>query len=178
MRRRPGPTQNVSMPIPLFAVALAYLVLAVITVVLTVIDLRRRRLPNAIVLPAYPVILGLLALACFGGAEWSALGRAVVGSVVLCGFYAILRLLPSGGMGGGDVKLAAVIGLSMGWVGWGAVVVGGLAAFLLGGMFGTVLLLTRRADRRTAIPFGPWMLLGTWIGIIWGEVLALAALPV
>jgi leader peptidase (prepilin peptidase)/N-methyltransferase len=74
-------------------------------------------------------------------------------------------------MGLGDVKLAGVLGIALGWVGWGAVVVGGFAAFLLGGVFGIALMVTRRAGRRTGIPFGPWMILGAGVGAVVGEPL-------
>ena len=70
-------------------------------------------------------------------------------------------------MGGGDVKLAGVVGLYLGWIGWGTLAVGAFAAFLLGGLFGIVLLIA--AGRRTAIPFGPWMIAGAWLGILTGE---------
>jgi leader peptidase (prepilin peptidase)/N-methyltransferase len=91
---------------------------------------------------------------------------------LLYGFYLALRLIHVGGMGGGDVKLAGVIGLYLGWLGWGALAVGALAAFLLGGVFGVLLLALRRAGRRSAIPFGPWMLAGAWTGILAGEAVS------
>ena len=69
----------------------------------------------------------------------------------------------------GDVKLAAVLGLYLGWLGWGVLAVGAFAAFLLGGIFAIALLLIGRARRRTAIPFGPWMIAGTWLGIALGS---------
>ena len=153
-------------------IAIAYLYFAAISVALALIDLDTRRLPNAIVLPSYVVSLVLLALACALGADWSALLRAVIAMAVLFAFYATLRAIRPDGMGGGDVKLAGLIGIQLGWLGWGSVVVGAFAAFLLGGVFGGALLLARRAGRRTAIPFGPWMLVGAWIGIVAGEPIA------
>lgn len=150
-------------------VAVALLFFAAISVVLSVIDLKTHRLPNAIVLPSYLVSFFLLTLACVFGADWTALLRAAIAMVVVFGFYFLLRAIRPGGMGGGDVKLAGLIGIQLGWFGWGSVVVGTLAAFLLGGLFGLVLLLARRARRRTAIPFGPWMLAGAWTGIAVGQ---------
>ncbi len=75
-------------------------------------------------------------------------------------------------MGFGDVKLAALLGLYLGFVGLPQLAVGVLAAFLLGGLAGATLLVLRRADRRTAIPFGPWMLAGAWVGILAGTPIA------
>ncbi len=150
-------------------VAVAVLYFAAISVVLSTIDLKTHRLPNAIVLPSYLVSLFLLTLACVLGGDWFALLRAAIAMVVLFGFYALLRAIRPDGMGGGDVKLAGLIGIQLGWFGVGSVIVGTLAAFVLGGLFSVVLLLTRRAGRRTAIPFGPWMLAGAWVGITAGE---------
>lgn len=154
------------------AVVVAYLYFASITIALALIDVDTHRLPNVIVLPSYAVIGALFTLACLLGAEWSALLRAAVGGAVSFAFYALLRVIRPGGMGGGDVKLAGVVGLCLGWLGWGALVVGTFAAFLLGGVFGILLILARRANRRTAIPFGPFMLAGAWVGIAAGEWLA------
>ena len=84
-------------------------------------------------------------------------------------FYALLRLIRPGGMGGGDVKLAGVVGIYLGWLGWAPLAVGAFAAFLYGGVFGSALLLGRRAGRKTAIPFGPWILAGAWTGVFAGE---------
>jgi leader peptidase (prepilin peptidase)/N-methyltransferase len=153
-------------------VAIAYLYFAAVSVVLALIDLDVRRLPNVIVLPSYVVTLVLLTLACLLGADWWALLRSALAGVALFTFYAILRVIRPDGMGGGDVKLAGLIGIQLGWLGWGSVIVGAFAAFVLGGIFGIALMLARRAGRRTAIPFGPWMLAGAWVGIILGEPIA------
>lgn len=148
---------------------IAYLYLAAITIVLTLIDLDTQRLPNAIVLPSYLVAAVTLAVVSLLSGDWEALLRAAVGMVALYAFYAILRLARPGGMGGGDVKLAGVVGLYLGYIGWGALLVGAFAAFVLGGIFGLALIIVRRAGRRTAIPFGPWMLAGGWVGILAGQ---------
>lgn len=156
----------------LIIAALAYAYFAVISVVLTVIDLRVRRLPNAIVLPSYLVVLALFTVACLVGMSWDALLRAVIAGAALFVFYLVLRLIRPAGMGGGDVKLAGVIGMLLGWLGWGSFAVGAFAAFLLGGLFGLALVLTRRGGRKTSIPFGPWMIAGAWVGILTGQRLA------
>jgi leader peptidase (prepilin peptidase)/N-methyltransferase len=68
-------------------------------------------------------------------------------------------------MGFGDVKLAGLLGLYLGWLGWSPVLVGTFTGFLLGGVAGMALLLARRADRRTGIPFGPAMLAGALLAL-------------
>ena len=153
-------------------VTAAYLYLAAISIALALIDIDTHRLPDSIVLPGYVVMPALFATACVLGAEWSSLLRAAIGGLALYLFYLVLRLVRPAGMGGGDVKLAGVLGLSLAWLGWGALAVGAFAAFLLGGVFGLALIAARRAGRKTAIPFGPFMLAGAWIGILAGEAIA------
>lgn len=153
----------------------AYWYLAAIAVALALIDIDVHRLPDAIVLPSYPVALVLLALASWnptGQADWAALVRAVLGGVILLVVYFVLVLVYPRGMGLGDVKLAGVLGLYLGWIGWDALVVGWFAAFLLGGLYAVALLVTRRAGRGSGIPFGPWMLAGAAVGLVLGPVVA------
>lgn len=144
---------------------------AAVSSVLVMVDLDTRRLPNAIVLPSYGVGLVLLGLACAFGADWSDLLRAVSGMAAMYAAYWLIRLVRPDGMGGGDVKLAGLAGLHLGWIGWGPLAVGWLAAFLLGGGYAVALMASGRATRRTALPFGPWLLAGAWVGIWFGEQL-------
>ncbi len=150
----------------------ALLYLAAVAVALALIDLAVRRLPDAIVLPSYVVGFVLLALASWnpgGTSDWPALVRAAVGGAVMYVVYFVLVLIYPKGMGFGDVKLAGVLGMYLGWAGWGALVVGWFSGFVLGGVFSLVLVVARRAGRGSAIPFGPWMLLGAGVGLAWGE---------
>jgi leader peptidase (prepilin peptidase)/N-methyltransferase len=150
-------------------VILAYLYFAAVSIVLTLIDLDTHRLPNSIVLPSYLVAGTLLAVAAGLTGEWTALMRAAISLATLYAFYFVLRLARPYGMGGGDVKLAGLIGIYLGWIGWGALAVGAFAAFLYGGVFGIALMIMRRAGRRDAIPFGHWMIAGAWTGVFVGE---------
>jgi leader peptidase (prepilin peptidase)/N-methyltransferase len=149
-------------------VLIAYLYLAAVSIALALIDLDVRRLPNSIVLPSYLVGIALLGAASILSGDYMALLRAGIGLAALWAAYLALALAYPGGMGFGDVKLAGVLGLFLGYLGWGELVIGAFAAFLLGGLFGIGLLLTRRASRKSGIPFGPWMLTGAWAGILFG----------
>jgi leader peptidase (prepilin peptidase) / N-methyltransferase len=143
----------------------AYLYLAAVAVALAVIDLEVRRLPNRIVLPSYLVGAVLLIAASGFSGDWPAVLRGLAAMAVLfAGYFALAWVYP-GGMGFGDVKLAGLLGLYLGWLGWSAVWLGTLTGFLLGGLAGAVLLAARRAGRRTAIPFGPAMLAGALFAI-------------
>jgi len=99
---------------------------------------------------------------------WGALLRAVLAGVVLYVLYLVLALVSpgGGGLGYGDVKLAGLLGLLLGWVGWGPVVVSVLAAFVMGGVVALVLLVVRRASRSSLIAFGPPMILGAWVALM------------
>ena len=163
-----SPTQ-----IATFALTLvAYLYLAAISVALTLIDLDTHTLPNRIVLPSYVVGIALLGSAAIIGSNYSAIFMAGLGLVVLWVSYLAMALVYPGGMGLGDVKLAGVLGLFLGWVGWAPLVVGAFGAFLLGGVFSIVLLLTGRATRTSGIPFGPWMIAGAWVGLFFGNTIS------
>ncbi|MCK2037206.1 A24 family peptidase [Microbacterium sp. SSW1-49] len=146
-------------------VALVHLALAGIGACLIVIDVRTHRLPNRIVLPTLAGLLLLVLLDAIGTGGTRTLLRALLGALILGGFYAALRLLSPAGMGGGDVKLAVVIGLLLGWHGWQALAVGAASAFVLGALYALVLIALRRADGKTRIAFGPWMIAGAVVGI-------------
>ncbi len=147
----------------------AYLYFVAAAIALALIDLDTRTLPNRIVIPSIAIVGILLAAASFGTGDWFALLWAFVAGAALFVFYLILVLIYPSGMGLGDVKLAAVVGLALGYLGWGSLIVGAFAAFLLGGVFSIVLVGLGRATRKTGIPFGPWMLLGAWVGIVFGR---------
>lgn len=148
----------------------AHVALAAVSLPLAAIDVAVHRLPDVLVLPAGGVVLVLLAAACFSGAPWAWFARALAAAAALGGFYLVLHLAGRTGMGAGDVKLAVLLGLVLGWSGWDAVVLGGAAAFILGGVFGALLIAARRAGRHTAIAFGPWMLTGAWAGVVAGPL--------
>lgn len=177
-------------------------VFAALTVVLTLIDLDTNKLPNVIVLPGWAAVVALLLITTVAmvlmpqpvleagamgpstgsgtqgvgsGTQlevWMPLLRALIGGAALFIFYFLLRAISPRGMGGGDVKLAGLAGTVLGWFGWGELLIGAFSAFLLGGLFGVVLIALGRAKGKTAIPFGPWILAGAWVGILAGSPLS------
>ena len=114
----------------------------------------------------------LLGLGAALGSESGDFWRAVLGGAVMFALYFGLCFAYPAGMGFGDVKLAGVLGLFVGWLGWGEWAVALFLGFLLGAVFGIALMAVRRGGRKTAVPFGPFMLLGTLIAVLWGGRLA------
>ncbi len=179
----PHPTPGMLTDAGFWGILITLAVFAGLSVALTLIDLDVKRLPDAIVLPGWGAIVVLLFVTTLvagvstGSATqswaaqigWDDFLRALFGGAALFLFYYLIRLISPRGMGGGDVKLAGLVGTVLGWFGWGALAFGAFAAFLLGGIFGGILLLTGRARRRSAIPFGPWIIAGAWVGIVVGE---------
>jgi leader peptidase (prepilin peptidase)/N-methyltransferase len=142
----------------------AYLYLAAIAIVLAAIDLDVRRLPDKIVLPSYAVAVALLAPAVLAEHSWTAATRGLIAAGVLYAGYWLLAVVPKG-IGGGDLKLAPLLGFYLGWLSWSSVAVGAFAGFLLGGLAGGLLLAFKRANRKTRIPFGPYMLAGALLAV-------------
>ena len=143
----------------------AYLLFAWMAVVLVWIDADVHRLPDGIVLPAYPALIALVVVATAGLGQWSALWRALACMAALYAVYFVLAFISPSSLGFGDVKLSGLIGLVLGWLGVPQVVVGSFAGFLVGGLFGLVLLAGRRVGLRSHIAFGPPMLVGAFIAV-------------
>ncbi|MCW2600796.1 MAG: Prepilin peptidase [Frankiales bacterium] len=156
----------------------AYLYLAAIGIALALIDLDVKRLPDALTLPSYVVVAVLLAFAAVAGHHPGALLRALVGAVVLGAFYFVVWFAYPAGMGFGDVKLAPTLGAYLGWLGYGVLATGAFLGFLYGGLIGIGLVLFKEGGRKTKIPFGPFMLLGTLTAILFGQELVDAYLSV
>ena len=149
----------------------AFLYLTAIAIALALIDIDVHRLPNAIVLPSYVVGGVLLAVPSLVAGDYGQLLRAALAAAALYTFYFVLVLVYPSGMGFGDVKLAGVLGMYLGWLGWGELVVGAFLAFLVGGIVGGALMVSGKAGRKTKIPFGPYMLVGAFGGIFFGDAL-------
>ena len=154
-----------------YAALPAYLLFAWLTVCLVWIDLDVHRLPVGLTRPALPAFVVLLLPPTIATGEWGRLLTAVVCGVVLMACYLVVAFLPGGGFGGGDIQLAPSIGLLLGWFSVGHVVVGTMAAFLVGGVAAAALLVTGRAGRKSSMAFGPSMCAGLFVALVWTEPL-------
>lgn len=154
----------------------AFLYLGAIGLALAAIDLDTHRLPNALTLPAYPIAAVLLTAAALLDHHPGVLVRTATGAGVLFALYALLWVLYPGGMGLGDVKLAGVLGLYLGYLGWGVLAVGAFLGFGYGAVVGIGLMAVRRAGRKSRIPFGPFMVAGAITAVFVGARIAHAYL--
>ena len=132
------------------------------------IDLAVSRLPDVIVGPLLLALLAGLTLQSALTDQWARLGRAGCAAVILSVGYLALALIRPGGMGLGDVKLAAVLGAFLGWLGWPVLFLGALGGFALGAVCAAVVLLVRRSRHPGDIPFGPLMIAGAALGALPG----------
>ena len=154
----------------------AYLPAAALGVPLAVVDLKVQRLPNHLLLPLYPWAVAVLGIAAAvggttggttsgsGGAD---LLRALEAMAALYVCYYLLFFVSGGQVGFGDVKLAGLLGLLLGWLGWPHVVVGVLLGSVLAAVAAVVLLATRRAGRKDSLPLGPFLLAGALVAVLW-----------
>lgn len=146
----------------------AFLWFVAVGIALAMIDLDVGRLPNAIVLPAYPILAVLLTTAALLSHDHSALLRAAIGGSASYALHYATALARPGGMGFGDVKLAGLVGGMLAFVSYPVLLVGVGAAFLLGATTGLVAIASGRASRESTIPFGPFMVVGAVGSIFMG----------
>jgi len=140
--------------------------LGVLGVALGAIDIAVHRLPDRLTLPAFPVLISLLAAAAVLEHDDRALVRALLGGLALAASYLLLALLRPGQLGGGDIKLAGLAGLTLGWLGWGPLLTGACLGFVFSAVVSLALLATRRITVRSMICFGPFLLGGTLLAIL------------
>lgn len=141
-------------------------------VVLTIIDLDHKLLPNRVVYPTF--VLGWVGLVADALVEGRAdrLVDAALGAVIFGGFFYVIAVIAPAGMGGGDVKLAFVLGTFLGYVDAPGVVLAGMfLSFFLGGVIGLVAMVATGGGRKMQIPFGPFLTAGTVIAIFVGREL-------
>ncbi|MGZ4104778.1 MAG: prepilin peptidase, partial [Actinomycetota bacterium] len=117
------------------------------------------------------VLTGVAAALGPGAGAWV---RALAGGAVAFGFFLLLAIISPRGMGMGDVKLSSVLGLALGYLGWGRLFVGLLLSFIAGAVGGIGLIAARKAGMKSEVPFGPYLALGTIVSILFGGPLVRA----
>lgn len=154
--------------VPTLWAAPAYCVLAAGLVALTVVDLERFRLPTPIILATGLLGLPLLVLPAVATHEVSGLVRVPVAGAAGFALLGIVFLVSPRGIGFGDVRLAALCGCFLGWIGYRVAALGLALSFLSAGLVAVVLLATGRAKRSTRVAFGPFLAAGTLAAVLFG----------
>jgi leader peptidase (prepilin peptidase)/N-methyltransferase len=145
-----------------------------VAVALSVIDWHTKLLPRVIVIPATLAAILLVTVVGLATDQRDALVRALVAMVVGRSFFWVLWFVRSAGMGFGDVRLAAPVGLVLGWAGWNEVALGlwvGFVSFALPAV-GLAIVRRDRTMLKKSFPFGPFMVLGALAGLVWGTALS------
>ena len=150
----------------------AYLVFGAATLALALIDLDHRLIPNRLLFPSIGVALTLLTVGALIDGSGLRLLRGVSGGVVYFGFLLAVAFLSRSGFGMGDVKLALLLGLFLTFVGWDVLLVGMVLAILLGGVASVLLLVFSERSRKAKFAYGPYLVVGAWMGVIWGQSIA------
>lgn len=148
------------------------MVIALSCICLAAMDFDVHRLPDRLMWPSMGTLLLGLAIAGVVASEWGAIARVVLAGLTCGAAYLALALLSlargSLAVGLGDVKLAALLGMGLGWFGWQTVLVGMYAGFLVGGLYAVYLLVTRKVGRSGELAYGPPMMVGALIGVLVG----------
>ncbi|WP_051068600.1 prepilin peptidase [Nocardioides sp. Iso805N] len=148
-----------------------------VLILLAVVDWRTRLLPRVVVLPVTAVLIGLTLVEWLVTRDTDVLVRTLVAMVVARSVFWVLWFIRRAGMGFGDVRLAALLGLVLGRLGWNQWLLGLYGGLVLFGIFGLTLTVVRRdrATLRKAYPFGPFMIGGTVLGVLLGGSVHLLA---
>jgi leader peptidase (prepilin peptidase)/N-methyltransferase len=145
-----------------------FLLYAWTLVVVAVIDAQTRKIPNRLTYPLTPALAVLLVGAALVEGDPGLALRTVLGGVAAFAALFVLALISPRGMGMGDVKLAAFIGIGLGYLSWGHVLLGVFGAFLLGGVVAIGLLAVRLRGRSDQLPFGPYLAVAALVAVVAG----------
>lgn len=136
----------------------AFVFLGILGIQLARIDIELHLLPNPLVFFLLAGGAALFGASTLAGQPWSALLNAVSGGAILFVIYLALALISPNGIGMGDVKLAAPVGLYLGYLGWTQLLYGGLLGFIVGGIASAILVRRSRDNRPAEVAYGPSML--------------------
>jgi leader peptidase (prepilin peptidase)/N-methyltransferase len=145
---------------------LIYIILASSLIIIAFIDLNKQIVPDVISLPGMVIGFIISFFVPYISFVNSALGILAGGGIILIIGLAGSVIFKKEAMGGGDVKLAAMIGA---FLGWRYIIISLFLGFFLGALAGIILILSKIKSREDAVPFGPFIVLGSLITLLWGE---------
>jgi leader peptidase (prepilin peptidase)/N-methyltransferase len=146
----------------------AFLALGAGLLALSCIDVEHMILPKVIVYPLTVLVAALLLMAAAATGQWH---QFVIGLICAVAWFAVFLLMNLASpqlLGFGDVRLALVLGLSLGWLGIGYVLVGFFAANLIGAVVGVALIATKHMERQSRLPYGVFLALGCGVAVFAG----------
>jgi leader peptidase (prepilin peptidase) / N-methyltransferase len=141
-------------------------------VAISFVDVERYLVPNRIVYPTLAVAAPLLVLSSAVDHRWESSERAALAGAVSFAAFLLLHLAVPRGMGYGDVRLAGLVGMTVGWLGLGHAFVAFFSAFVLGALFGAAVMVVTGHGRKTRIPFAPFLAAGAVLSVVWGTPIA------
>ncbi len=147
---------------------IAWLLFLPLGVALTIIDAKTKLLPSYLIKPAYVVLVPLIYLPLVAAQDWETIKRTTLAWLIYGGIFFLMWFIYPRGLGYGDVRLAGLLALLLGLVGWAELIVTFYATFLLGPIL--MLVLNGFSIRGKQMPFGPFMLLGALIGLTFGRL--------
>jgi leader peptidase (prepilin peptidase)/N-methyltransferase len=133
------------------------------------IDLHTQRLPREIIHVTAAVVVPLLAIAALIEGEPVRILAMLIGAVISFAVMGLIYIASRRAMGDGDVRLAPLLGAALGWLNPGLAPVGLFFGFVSGAVVGLVMMVAGKASRKTAVPFGPFLVLGSMVAIVWGQ---------
>lgn len=156
----------------------SFLWFGAVTLVLAMVDFDTKKIPNRILFPGVIVGAVLLGAGSLADGDPTAYGRSWLSGLAYFGGFLVLALIYPPGFGMGDVKLAFMLGMFAGYISWASLAASVFVAIMVGGGLSIGMLLTRRAGRKDYVPFGPSLVVGSWIGISFGQQLVTAYLSI
>ncbi len=148
---------------PLLAVAVW---IGLFAVALGTVDLRHHRLPDALTLAGVVVTAGVLTITEWSTPTAGSLTRAAIAGVVWAGSFAVIAAVTPANMGWGDVKLVLSLGAATGYLSAATALLAVCAAFVLAALVAMVGIGLRKWTAQSAIAFGPFLLIGSWLALL------------
>ena len=152
--------------VPGFIAQAAFCLLCLGLVALTLIDLQTYRLPREISYSTLGLGAPMLTMSAVASGEPSRIWGLILGALAALTVTGFLHLASRGALGDGDVRMSPLLGAYLGWLDPLSVVHGLMLSFTLGAIAGVLLMIMTKADRRTALPFGPFLAMGTLMAIV------------
>jgi leader peptidase (prepilin peptidase)/N-methyltransferase len=149
----------------------AYLFFVLITVLLTITDLEAKLIPNRITFRSGPIAGAMLVAGALLDGDADRVVWAAIGAAGYFLFMLILALIVPGGLGFGDVKLAAILGAFVAAEHLGYVLVAAVGSYVIGGLTSAILLIFRLKSRKDTIPFGPYMVIAAYVALFFGQAI-------